>query len=76
MYHLCKLCYSRKNDKSFYTKYIIENVNIDEFNKIFNYYITTHNKKFDFYYNNCEIEIHFNNNYIANTKINYHHSTE
>ena len=48
MIHLCKLCYSKTNDKSVYTKYTINNVNIDEFDKIFNYYITTHNKKLIF----------------------------
>ena len=42
MIHLCKLCYSKENDKSLYTKHIINNINIDEFGKIFNYYITTH----------------------------------
>ena len=74
MYYHCKLCYRKKNDKSFYTKYILNNVNIDEVDKIFNYYITTHNKKFDSYYFNCEIEIQFNN-YIANVEIDYRHNT-
>ena len=50
MIHLCKLCFSKKNDKNFYTKYTINNINIDEFDKIFNYYITFHNEKFDFYF--------------------------
>ena len=61
MIHLCKLCYSKKNDKSFYTKYTFNNVNIDKFDKIFNYYITTQNKKFDFYYIDCEFGIQFDN---------------
>ena len=60
----------------FYTKYTINNVNIDEFDKIFNYYITTHNKKFDFYYFECEFEILFENNYTANIEINYHYNTD
>ena len=45
-------------------------------NKIFNYYITTHNKNFDFYYINCEFEIQFNNNHIEKFEINYHHNTD
>ena len=49
MTHLCKLCYSKETNKCFYTKYIIDNVKINEFDKIFNYYITTHNKKFNFF---------------------------
>ena len=48
MIHLCKLCYSKKNDKSFYTKYTNINVNINDFDKIFNYYITNHNKNLIF----------------------------
>ena len=76
MIHLFKLCYSKENDKSFYTKYIINNINIDEFDKIFNYYITTHNKKFDFYYIDCEFGIQFDYNHTANIEINYHYNTD
>ena len=71
------LCYhSNKIDKCFYTKYTINNVNIDDFDKIFNYYISTHNKKLDFYFIDCEFEIQFDNNYTANIKINYHYNTD
>ena len=68
MIHLCK--------NVIYTKYIIKNVNIDEFDKIFNYYIITHNKKFDFYYIDCEFEIQFDNNYTRNIEINYQYNTD
>ena len=74
MTHLCYHC--NKNDKCFYTKYIINNVKINKFDKIFNYYITTHNRKFDFYYIDCEFEILFENNYMANIEINYHYNTD
>ena len=38
-----------KNDNRFiYMKYIINNANISNFDKLFNDYITNHNKKFDF----------------------------
>ena len=69
------MCYSKENDKNFYTKYTINNVNIDEFDKIINYYITTHNKKFGFFYIDCEFGIQFDNNYTANIEINYHYNT-
>ena len=43
-----------KNDNKFiYFKYIINNIDINNFDKIFNEYITNHNQKFDFYYINC-----------------------
>ena len=74
MTHLCYHC--NKNDKCFYTKYTINNVNIDEFDKIFNDYIITHNKKYDFYYIDCEFGIQFDNNYTANIEINYHYNTD
>ena len=74
MTHLCYHC--NKNDKCFYTKYTINNIKINEFDKIFNYYIFNLNKKFDFYYIDCEFEILFDNNYTANIEINYHFNTD
>ena len=62
--------------KVFYTNYIINNVKINEFDKIFNYYITTRNKKFDFYCFDCEFEILFDNYYTAIIEINYHYNTD
>ena len=44
--------------------------------KIFNFYISTHNKKFDIYYIDCELEILFDNNYTANIETNYHYNTD
>ena len=74
---MTQLCYHcNKNDKCFYTKYIINNVKINEFDKIFNYYIFNHNKKFDFYYIDCEFVILFENNYTANIEINYQYNTD
>ena len=65
-----------KNDNKFiYMKHIINKVNINNFDKIFNKYITNHNKKFDFYYINCEFQIETNNRLI-NIEINFHHNTD
>ena len=74
--HICILCYSKENDKCLYTKYILNNVKINEFDKIFKYSISTHNKKFDFYYIDCEFEKLIDNNYTANIEINYHYKTD
>ena len=68
-------CLLNKDNKNLYMKYIINNVNIDEFDKLFNNYIISHNKKFDFYYINCEFEIGTNNS-LANIEINFHHNTD
>ena len=65
-----------KDDNKFiYFKYIINNVDIDNFDKIFNNYITNHNKKIDFYYINCEFHIEFNYQ-LLNIEINFHHNTD
>ena len=39
----------KKNDISLYIKYTINNINLDELDKILNDYITTHNEKFNFF---------------------------
>ena len=61
----------KKDDKNLYKKHTINNVNLDQFDKIRNVYIPSHNKYFDFYFNICEIVIEFDNNFIANKKTNY-----
>ena len=65
-----------KDDNKFiYFKYIINIVDINNFDKIFNDYIINHNKKFEFYFINCEFQIEYNNRLI-NIEINYHHNTD
>ena len=49
---------------------------MNDINKIFDYYITIHNEKFDMYFINCVIQIKFNNNIIANLEINNHYNTD
>ena len=68
-------CLLNKDNKNLYMKYIINNVDINEFDKIFNNYIIPHNKKFDFYYINCEFEIE-TDKYLANIEINFHYNTD
>ena len=65
-----------KDDNKFiYMKYIVNKVNINNFEKIFNNYITNHNKKFDFYYINCEFQIETIDQ-LLNIEINLHHNTD
>ena len=70
---LCKICDReiieneseyKKDDKSIYKKYVINNNNLDEFDKILSYYISHHNKKFDIYFFKCDFQIEFDNNFI------------
>ena len=49
----------------------MNNVNLDEFDKMLNDYFSHHNKKFDFYLINCEFEIEFDINFTTNIEINY-----
>ena len=68
--------FRKRNDKRFYRKYTIGNVNLDEFDKILNNYIITHNKKFDFFFINCEFKIEFDNNFIAKVETNCFYNTD
>ena len=47
---------------------------MDELDKILSNYISHHNKKFDFYFFNCEFEKEFGNNFTAIVEINYHYN--
>ena len=71
MNYICKVC-----DKHLYKQHIINIINLDKVDKISSDYITTHNKKFDFYYIDYEFGIQFDNNYKANIEINYHYITD
>ena len=65
-----------KDDNKFiYARYVVNNVNIDNFDKIFNNYGSNHNKKFDFCYMNCEFRLETNNR-LLNVEINFHHNTD
>ena len=66
----------KRNDKGLFTKYTVYNVNLDEFDTILSDDITTQNKKFDFYFVNCEFEIELDNNFAASIEIVYHHNTD
>ena len=66
----------KKDDKSIYKKYVINNSNLDEINKILKDYVSTHNKKFDFYFIYCEFKIQFDNNSTRDLKIDCVHNIE
>ena len=74
-YHL--RTFQNRYDRSLYYNYFINNVNLNEFNKIIDYYIKIHNDKFNIYFINCIIEI-VNNNFIStiemiNHSLDYNH---
>ena len=66
----------RKKYRCSYEKYTINNVKLDEFDKILSDYISHPNKKFDFYFFNPEFQIEFDNNFIANIGIDYHYNKD
>ena len=65
-----------KNNKFLYTIYIIDNIDIDEVEDIFDKYINNHNQKFLFYYIDFQFQINFKNNTFAQTEINQHFNTD
>ena len=64
------------NDKHISKKYTINNINLDDVNKILDDYICTHNKNFYFYFIDCEFKIEFDDNITANMEDNYHYNTD
>ena len=66
----------KKDDKSIYKKYVINNINLDEVDKILKDYVSTHNEKFDIYFIYCEFKIHFDNNSTIDLKTHYVHNIE
>ena len=68
--------FDKRYDRGSYYKYIVKNINLNDINKIFDYYITIQNEKFNFYFIKCIFQIQFNNNIIANIEINNHYSSD
>ena len=66
----------KKNAKSLYKRYSINNIKLDDVNKIINDYISTQKKNFDFYFTNCDIVIEFDINFIANIETSYFYKTD
>ena len=65
----------KENDKSIYKKYVINNVNLDDVDKILNDYVRIHNKKFDLYLIKCEFSILLDN-FTTNIETKYVHNIE
>ena len=71
------LVYFRKYyDRSLYYKYTINNINLNDINKIFEYYTSIQNEKFNFYFIKCLFLMQFNNNIIANIEINNDYNSD
>ena len=66
----------KRHDRSLYYKYIINDVNLNNINKIFDYYNNINNEKFDLYFINCLIQIKFDNNIIYNLEITNHYNSD
>ena len=66
----------KKDDNSIYKKYVINNIKLDEVDKILKDYISTHNKKFDIYFIYCELKIQFDNNSTRDLKTDCVHNIE
>ena len=74
MSQICNSCL--ENNKYLYTNYIIENIDIDEVDEMFDKYIKYHNQKLVFYYIDCRFQIKFKSNIFAKIEINQHSNTD
>ena len=54
--------FQKENDKNIYKKKFIDNIDLDNIDKILNNYINNHDKKFDIYFVKCLFNIDFDNN--------------
>ena len=68
--------FHKRYDRSLYYEYIVKNIYLNDINKIFDYYISIQNEKFNFYFIKCIFQIQFNNNILANIEINNHYSSD
>ena len=66
----------KKDDKILCKKYTINNIKLDEVNKILIDYISIDNKYFDFHFINCEFVIQFDKKIIANINNNSFYNTD
>ena len=49
---------------------------MNEINKLFDYYTSIQNEKFNFYFIKCIFQIQFNNNITVNIEINNHYNSD
>ena len=63
-------------DKNLYIKYTLNQITLDELDKILNNYITTHSEKFNFYLFSCELLIEFDDNSTENIDTNYFYNRD
>ena len=68
--------FHKKYDRGLYYNYKIDNIDLNNINKIFDYYITIHDENFNMYFINCTVQINYNNNMIVNLELNNHYNTD
>ena len=67
---------TKEYDKSLYENHSIVNPNLNEFDKIFDDYTTSHNRKLNIYFINCEFNFVFDNNFKLHIEVGYCHSKD
>ena len=75
-YNIYLAILNKKIDDNLCINYFTKNVSLNEFDKILTNYVSTHNKKFDFYIIYCDCLIEFDNNFITNVATHYIYNTD
>ena len=75
-FNITRLLYVRKTIKVCIKKNTVNNINLDEYDKILKDYINSHNKKFNVYLVNCGFKIEFDNVFIINIETSFVHNIE
>ena len=62
--------FHKRYGRGMYYNYKIDNIDLNNINKIFDYYISIHDEKFNMYFINCIIQINYNENILGKLEIN------
>ena len=71
MEYLCQTC-----DEFTYDENSINNPNLNDIDKIINYYVTSYNTKFDIHYIKCDFYLVFNDDFGIHIKTLYVHNKD
>ena len=68
--------FNKRYDRGIYYNYKIDNIDLNNINKIFDYYISIHDEKLIMYFINCIVQINFNENILGKLEINNRYNSD
>ena len=68
--------FHKRYDRGIYYNYKISNIDLNNINKIFDYYISILDEKFNIYFINCVIQINYNESILGKLEINNRYNSD